>query len=160
MTTALVLLAVAGVGAAFVSDWFITALSPTMDQLGIPKAFAGLVIVAIAGNAVENVTGIVLALKGRIRPRDLGRQELGRADHRVPLPRARARVAPLHDARSPSQLDPVFIGALLLTSLALWFITSDGEATLVRGRGADLDLRDPRGRHLVRVTVAAHGLRR
>ena len=36
-----------------------------MDKLGIPKAFAGLVIVAIAGNAVENTTGIVLALKGQ-----------------------------------------------------------------------------------------------
>src|SRR5262249_35592367 len=64
LTTALVLLALAGVGAAFVSDWFVTALSPTMDRLGIPKAFAGLVIVAIAGNAVENVAGVVLARKG------------------------------------------------------------------------------------------------
>jgi Ca2+/H+ antiporter len=27
----------------------------------------------------------------------------------------------------------VFIGALLLTSLALWFITSDGEATMFEG---------------------------
>src|SRR4029077_224351 len=47
MTSALVLLGIAGVGAAFVSDWFITALTPSMNQLGIPKAFAGLVIVAI-----------------------------------------------------------------------------------------------------------------
>ena len=36
-----------------------------MDRLGIPKAFAGLVIVAIAGNAVENTAGIVLAQKGQ-----------------------------------------------------------------------------------------------
>ena len=61
---ALALLAVAGVGAAFVADWFIEALSPAMDQIGVPKEFAGLVIVAIAGNAVENTTGVVLALKG------------------------------------------------------------------------------------------------
>jgi len=33
--------------------------------IGVSKAFAGLVIVAIAGNAVENVTGIVLAAKGQ-----------------------------------------------------------------------------------------------
>ena len=58
------LLAIAGVGAAFVSDWFVTRSRPTMDKLGVPKAFAGLVIVAIAGNAVENVAGIVLARKG------------------------------------------------------------------------------------------------
>ena len=30
-------------------------------------------------------------------------------------------------------LEPVFIGALLLTALALWFITSDGEATMFEG---------------------------
>ena len=65
MTFAVVLLAIAGVGAAFVSDWFIHALDPAVASLGISKAFAGLVIVAIAGNAVENFTGIFLAAKGK-----------------------------------------------------------------------------------------------
>ena len=41
------------------------ALEPTIHTLHISQAFAGLVIVAIAGNAVENVAGIVLAAKGR-----------------------------------------------------------------------------------------------
>ena len=62
--SALVLLAVAGGASAFVSDWFVHALQPTIDTLHISQAFAGLVIVAIAGNAVENVAGIVLAYKG------------------------------------------------------------------------------------------------
>ena len=47
------------------SDWFVNALEPTITKLHISQAFAGLVIVAIAGNAVENVAGIVLAAKGR-----------------------------------------------------------------------------------------------
>ena len=55
---ALVVLAVEGVAAALVSDWFIAALDPAVEALGISKAFTGLVIVAIAGNAVENVVGI------------------------------------------------------------------------------------------------------
>ena len=59
------LLAAGGVGAAFVSDWFVAALRPTIDQLGVSEAFAGLVVVAIAGNAVENVVGLVLARKGQ-----------------------------------------------------------------------------------------------
>ena len=50
---------------AFVSDWFIHALEPTIEQLHVSAAFAGLVIVAIAGNAVENVAGIALARKGQ-----------------------------------------------------------------------------------------------
>lgn len=57
------LLAAASVMAAFVSDWFVTALEPSMKALNISDAFAGLVIVAIAGNAIENVVGIQLAAK-------------------------------------------------------------------------------------------------
>ncbi|HKB19529.1 MAG TPA: hypothetical protein VKC65_00860, partial [Gaiellaceae bacterium] len=63
--TALVVLGVAGVAAAFVSDWFVNALDPAVDALGISKAFTGIVIVGIAGNAVENIVGITLAAKGR-----------------------------------------------------------------------------------------------
>ncbi len=58
-------LAVAGVAAALVSDWFVQALEPAIDTLHISQAFAGLVVVAIAGNAVENVVGIQLALKNK-----------------------------------------------------------------------------------------------
>jgi Ca2+:H+ antiporter len=56
----------AGVLTAFVSDWFVEALEPTIDSWHISHAFAGLVIVAIAGNAVENVIGIQLAIKNKI----------------------------------------------------------------------------------------------
>jgi len=59
------LLAAASVLAALVSDWFVAALEPAMATLHISDAFAGLVIVAIAGNAVENVVGIQLAAAGR-----------------------------------------------------------------------------------------------
>jgi Ca2+:H+ antiporter len=58
-------LAGAGVGAAFVSDWFVEALQPAMKTLGINDTFAGLVIVAIAGNAIENLVGIQLALRNQ-----------------------------------------------------------------------------------------------
>lgn len=59
------MLAVAGGLAAFVSDWFVAALEPAMDSLHISQAFAGLVIVAIAGNAVENVVGVQLAARNQ-----------------------------------------------------------------------------------------------
>jgi Ca2+:H+ antiporter len=58
-------LASAGVAAAFVSDWFVSALRPATETLGMSEAFAGLVVVAIAGNAVENVVGVQLALRNR-----------------------------------------------------------------------------------------------
>ena len=65
MALTLGVLAGAGVGAAVVSDWFVEALRPAMATLGLSEAFVGLVIVAIAGNAVENVVGIQAALRNR-----------------------------------------------------------------------------------------------
>lgn len=54
-----------GVAAAFVSDWFVKALEPATKTLHMSEAFAGLVVVAIAGNAVENVVGVQLAARNR-----------------------------------------------------------------------------------------------
>jgi len=51
--------------AVLVSDWFVDALKPATDTIGMSEAFAGLVVVAIAGNAVENVVGIQLAARNR-----------------------------------------------------------------------------------------------
>jgi Ca2+:H+ antiporter len=62
---AVTVLAGAGIGAALVSDWFIAALQPAAAALGVSEAFTGLVIVAIAGNAVENVVGIQMAARGK-----------------------------------------------------------------------------------------------
>jgi Ca2+:H+ antiporter len=65
MWMAVAVLGVAGLGAAFVSDWFVDALQPAMATLGISEAFAGLVIVAVAGNAIENLVGIQLAWRNQ-----------------------------------------------------------------------------------------------
>ena len=58
-------LAASGIGAAVMSDWFVEALRPAMASLGLSEAFVGLVVVALAGNAVENVTGIQQAMRNR-----------------------------------------------------------------------------------------------
>lgn len=61
-----VVLGAASLGVVFVSDWFIGALTDAMHTLHISQTFAGLVIVAIAGNAVENFVGIKLAAQDRM----------------------------------------------------------------------------------------------
>jgi Ca2+:H+ antiporter len=58
-------LASSGVAAAVTSDWFVSALTPAIHSLHMSEEFAGLVIVAIAGNAVENVVGVQLAARNR-----------------------------------------------------------------------------------------------
>ncbi len=65
LATTIAVLGASGVGAAFVSDWFVAALKPATETLGMSEAFAGLVVVAIAGNAVENVVGVQLAARNR-----------------------------------------------------------------------------------------------
>jgi Ca2+:H+ antiporter len=117
---------------AFASDWFVGALEPAIDALGISAAFAGLVIVAIAGNAVENVVGIVLAAKGQA---DLAISVVKNSVAQVavflfPL---LVLVSLLFAHHLTFQLEPVYVGALLLTALALWQITGDGEATVFEG---------------------------
>ena len=65
LAAAVAVLAVCGIAAAFVSDRFVDALESAIDAPGISQAFAGLVVVAVAGNAVENVIGIRLAAQGK-----------------------------------------------------------------------------------------------
>jgi Ca2+:H+ antiporter len=62
---AVLLLAAGSLGAAFVADWFVGALEPATKSLGLTDTFVGLVVVAIASNAVENVGGVRFALKAR-----------------------------------------------------------------------------------------------
>jgi Ca2+:H+ antiporter len=128
----LTLLGLAGVAAAFVSDWFINGLSPAISQLHLSQAFAGLVIVAIAGNAVENTTGLVLAWKGR--------SDLAISVVKNSVAQIAAFLYPLLVLVSFTlsttltfALAPVYIGALVLTTLALDQITGDGEAAEFEG---------------------------
>ena len=132
LVVALALLGAAGVAAAFVSDWFVTALTPAMDRIGVPKAFAGLVIVGIAGNAVENTTGVVLATKGEA---DLAISVIKNSVAQITafLFPALVLVSLLFATPLTFALAPVYIGALLLTAIALWQITGDGEATRFEG---------------------------
>jgi Ca2+:H+ antiporter len=126
------LLGIAGVASAFVSDWFVHALQPTINQLHISQAFAGLVIVAIAGNAVENVTGIVLAHKGRS---ELAISVVKNSVAQIAafLYPALVLVSLLTATTLTFSLAPVYIGALAGTAVMVWQITGDGEATAFEG---------------------------
>jgi Ca2+:H+ antiporter len=130
--TSLVLLGVAGTASAFVSDWFVHALQPTIDTLHISEAFAGLVIVAIAGNAVENVAGIVLATKGQA---DLAISIVKNSVAQIAafLYPLLVLVSLLTATTLTFAIAPVYIGALFGTALIVWQITGDGEATVFEG---------------------------
>jgi Ca2+:H+ antiporter len=132
LSLAIGLLAAGGVGAAFVSDWFIHALDPAIKSLGISKAFAGLVIVAIAGNAVENFVGLVMARK---RNWDLAISVVKNSVAQIAafLFPALVLVSLLFSHTLSFQLAPVYVGALFFTAIAVWQITGDGEALEFEG---------------------------
>jgi Ca2+:H+ antiporter len=128
----LLLLLLAGASSAFVSDWFINALAPAIAQLHLSQAFAGLVIVAVAGNAVENTAGLVLAFQGR--------SNLAISVVKNSVAQIAAFLFPLLVLISFTlattltfALAPVYIGALALTALAVSQVTGDGEAVEFEG---------------------------
>jgi Ca2+:H+ antiporter len=129
---AVVMLAVAGVTAALVSDWFVDAIDPAVEKLGISKAFTGLVIVAIAGNAVENVVAVQLAAKGK---NDLAISVVKNSVAQIAcfLWPVLVIVSLAFTTQLTFVINPVYLGALALTAIAVWQITGDGEAVFFEG---------------------------
>ena len=127
------MLAAAAAGAAFVSDWFVVALEPTMDSVGISEAFAGLVVVAIAGNAVENVVGIQLAAAGNSEYAFsiLLNSPLQIALVLAPVLVIVSQVFGL--ASLTLVLSPLLVVSLLLAIILTAFIAFDGESTWLEG---------------------------
>jgi len=129
---ALLLLVLGGVGAAFSSEWFIAALKPTISELHVSPAFAGLVIVAIAGNAVEHAVSVVLAARGR--------SDLAISVVKNSVAQIAAFLFPLmvivslaFSTHLTFSLSPVYIGALAFMTLAVWQVSGDGQASVFEG---------------------------
>jgi Ca2+:H+ antiporter len=130
-----VVLGAAGVAAAFVSDWFVAVIDPAVTELGISKAFTGLVIVAIAGNAVENVVGVQLAWKRRY---DLSVSVIKNSVAQIAafLYPALVLISLLfghHLTFAIPEAGLVLVVALVAAALAIWQITGDGEAAVYEG---------------------------
>ena len=89
-------------------------------------------IVAIAGNAVENVVAIQLARKGQS---ELALSVVKNSVSQIScfLFPALVLVSLLFTEQLTFVIDPVYVGALALTAIAVWQITGDGEAVLFEG---------------------------
>ena len=133
----------AAVGAAFASDWFVTALKPATETIGMSEEFAGLVVVAIAGNAVENVVGVQLALQNRM---DFAISVIMSSSLQVALALTPVLVfASLLFATHLTLVFPVMLAIALL--FAAWLggiVVYDGESVWPEGRRPDRPLRGHR----------------
>jgi Ca2+:H+ antiporter len=130
---ALTMLAVAGLGSAFVSDWFVHALEPAIKALHLSEAFAGLVVVAIAGNAIENVVGIQLAARNQA---DYAVSVILQSPVQVVFALTPALVLLSH-AVAPAPLTlvfpPLLLAAMILATIVTVVVMLDGESTWLEG---------------------------
>jgi Ca2+:H+ antiporter len=129
---AVTMLTVASVAAALVSDWFVSALEPAIDALGISQAFAGLVVVAIAGNAIENVVGIQLAYRNKA---DFALAVIIQSPLQVALVLAPALVllSLLTATTLTLVFAPLLVMAVAITVVAVAFVVFDGESNWLEG---------------------------
>jgi Ca2+:H+ antiporter len=129
----LVVLGLSSVAAAFVSDWFVDALTPALSVLHMSQAFAGLVVVAIAGNAVENVVGVQLAAKNKP---DYAVEVILRSPVVIAfaLMPALVLLSPLlGGARLTLVLPPELLAVLVSSAVITAVVVFDGESTWLEG---------------------------
>ena len=60
------LLAAATTGVALMSEALVGAVVPTAEQLGFTQVFAGVILVAIIGNAAEHSTAVIMAMRNQM----------------------------------------------------------------------------------------------
>jgi Ca2+:H+ antiporter len=132
LTATIVVLAAAAAGAVFVSDWFVSALEPATASLHMSQTFAGLVVVAIAGNAVENVVGVQLALRNRP---DFAISVIVNSSLQVALALTPVILfASLFFATSMTLVFPTLLAiSLLLAAFVTAVVVYDGESTWPEG---------------------------
>jgi Ca2+:H+ antiporter len=133
MGLTLVVLVGASVGSAFVSDWFVSALTPAITVLHISPAFTGLVIVALAGNAVEHVVGIQFAARNQS---DLAISVILNSSLQIALGLIPVLVLLsffIGGTHLTLVLAPLLVAALGLAAILSTVIIYDGESTWLEG---------------------------
>jgi len=128
-----VALLASSVAAAFVSDWFVSALTPALSALHMSAVFAGLVVVSIAGNAVENVVGVQLAARNRS---DYALSVILQSPVQIALVLIPALVllsGVIGGAQLTLVLSPLLGIVLAVTTLIAAFVVLDGESTWLEG---------------------------
>jgi Ca2+:H+ antiporter len=63
---AVVALALTAVATGIVSEVLVSSIKPTVEQLGIPRPFVGLILVPFIGNVAEHFSAVRLAYRNRV----------------------------------------------------------------------------------------------
>jgi Ca2+:H+ antiporter len=135
MREGILYLSVGGAMAALTAEWFVAGFEPATKAIGIPTAFAALVIIPLLGNVAENYVALRYAWAGD------GDAAMSVIMHSVVqialLMTGLLIIVSQFIGRTPLslQLDPVLTVALGLALVVLWMIMSDGEMQPVEAVG-------------------------
>lgn len=111
-------------------------------------------VLGIAGNAVENFAGLSLAANGKMDDAISVAKNSVTQIAVFPFP-VLVLVSLLFAQHLTLVLAPVYVGALMITAIAVWPVSGDGEATIPEGAALIGILRDPRLPDLLRVAASA-----
>jgi Ca2+:H+ antiporter len=128
----IIVLVLATLGVAWMSEILVGSIEPIVHSLGWTQLFIGVVVVAVVGNAAEHTSAITMAIKNKM---DLAIQvSVGSATQIVML------VAPLLVLISllfPQPMSLVFntfeLIAIVLSVLIVNFVVEDGESNWLEG---------------------------
>jgi Ca2+:H+ antiporter len=124
---------VAITGSIVVSSWFVDVLPTAMSTLGISETFAGLIIVALASNVVEGISGIKLALRNQ---QSYALQIILQSPVQVAMIVAPliALAAPLVGAATFTLvLSPLLLAVMFMAVFIAIVVVSDGQSTWFEG---------------------------
>jgi Ca2+:H+ antiporter len=131
----IVYLSVGGVMAALTAEWFVAGFEPATEAIGIPTAFAALVIIPLLGNVAENYVALRYAWAG---DGDAAMSVIMHSVVQIALLMTGLLVIVsqfIGNTPLSLQLDPVLAVALGLALIVLWLILSDGEMQPVEALG-------------------------
>jgi Ca2+:H+ antiporter len=131
--TSVIMLAIAGVAVAVMSEILVGSISHASESVGISEFFIGAVIVAIVGNAAEHWVAVIVAYKNKM---DLSVNIAIGSSAQIGL-----FVAPIVVLASfligPAPMPLVFngleIGAIALTALIANYVANEGESNWYEG---------------------------
>ncbi len=113
--------------AALTSDWFVAGFEPAVHRLGIPAAFAALVIVPLLGNVAENYVALRYSWRGD------GDAAMAVIMHSVvqiaTLMTGALLILSWFVGRNPLtlQYQSVIAISMVLSLIVLWIVLQDGE---------------------------------
>lgn len=122
-----------GLFAGITSDWFVEAIKPVITAFNISEAFAGLVIVSIAGNAVENIVAVRFAAEGKS---DFAVSIIINSALQIAVALIPLLVFSSHFIGSQPfilAIPPILAIALFLSVLVVTIVTIDGNGDVVDG---------------------------